>query len=114
MDFAPAPPAHHTRYWVFFDLRVFQLDRGGPAENIDCHLEAAILVVDLFHDAIEAGEVAIDDIHCLADLVVDRRRGRSASSSIWPRIRFTSFSDTGIGFLPEPRKPVTFGVDVTR
>ena len=40
--------------------------------------------------------------------------GRSTPSSIAPMMRATSFSETGIGLEPEPRKPVTFGVFLIR
>ncbi len=35
--------------------------------------------------------------------------GRSTPSSMAPMMRATSFSETGMGLVPWPRKPVTFG-----
>ena len=40
--------------------------------------------------------------------------GFSAPSSIWCRIASTSSRGSGDGRVPEPTKPVTFGVDFTR
>jgi hypothetical protein len=40
--------------------------------------------------------------------------GRSTPSSMAPMMRATSFSETGYGLEPEPKKPVTFGVFLMR
>src|SRR6478609_2456328 len=57
------------------DLRVFQLDRRGAAEDGDGDLEAGAAFVDLFHRAVEGGEGAVGHAHLLADLELDRGLG---------------------------------------
>src|SRR5690349_10361540 len=56
-----------------FDLAVFQLDRGGAAEDGDGDPQAGAFLVDLFHRAVEAGERAVGDADGLADLELDGR-----------------------------------------
>src|SRR6185312_7106325 len=57
----------------FFDLAVFQLDRGRAAEDRDRDAKARPLLVDLLDRAVEAGERAVGDAHGLADLEGDGR-----------------------------------------
>src|SRR5207249_6936272 len=65
---ATATPGSHL-----LDLRVFELDRGCPAENRHRDLDPRLLLVDLLDDAVERGERAVGDAHLLADLEGDRR-----------------------------------------
>src|SRR3954454_22844223 len=50
------------------DLAVFQLNRGGAAEDGDADLHPATLLVDFLDRAHEAGEGAIGHPHLLAHL----------------------------------------------
>src|SRR5690554_1155393 len=50
---------------LFFDLRELELDRRRPAKNKDANLQATLIVVDLFHHAIEIGKGTIDNTHGL-------------------------------------------------
>src|SRR6185437_2882788 len=55
------------------DLRVFELDRGRPAEDRHRHLEPRLLLVDLLGEAVERRERPVGHAHLLADLESDRR-----------------------------------------
>src|SRR6187401_1387614 len=50
------------------DLTEFQLHRCRAAENRDRHAQPALLVVHVFHRALEVGERAVLHPHHLADL----------------------------------------------
>src|SRR4051794_35191129 len=52
-------------------LPIFELDRGGPAEDGDGDLEAGARIVDFLDGAVERGERAIRDADLLADLEAD-------------------------------------------
>src|SRR6185312_10751709 len=55
------------------DLRVFELDRGRPAEDRHRHLEPRLFLVDFLDEAVERGERPVRHAHLLADLESDRR-----------------------------------------
>src|SRR6186713_230509 len=67
-DSRTAAPCSHL-----LDLRVFEFDRRGAAEDRDGDLDPRLLLVDLLDDAVERGERSIRDPHLLADLEGDRR-----------------------------------------
>ena len=96
------------------DLAVFQLDRRGAAEDRHGDAQAGPLLVDVLDRAVEAGERTVGDADVLADLEADR--GLRTLDALFDGAddALTSFSETGIGLEPEPRKPVTFGVFLTR
>src|SRR5438270_5889803 len=54
------------------DLRIFELDRRGAAEDRDRDLDPRLLLVDLLDHAVERGERAVGDPDLLADLEGDR------------------------------------------
>src|SRR5689334_3506051 len=56
-----------------FNLRIFQLDRGGATEDRDRDLETRALLVDILDQAVERGEGPVADPDLLADLKGDRR-----------------------------------------
>ncbi len=98
------------------DLAVLQIDRGGTAEDGHRDPQARRVLVDALDLAVEAGERAVDDLDGLADVEADGGFGRSTPSSTAPMMFWTSRSETGSGLVPPaaPRKPVTFGVFLTR
>src|ERR1700687_2730128 len=65
---ATATPGSHL-----FDLRIFELDRGRPAEDRHRDLDPRFLLVDFLDDAVERGERPVGDAHLLAHLEDDRR-----------------------------------------
>src|ERR1044071_5575877 len=62
-----------TLFSHLLDLGIFELDRGGAAEDRHRHLEPRLLLVDLLDHAVERGEGAIRDPPLLADIEGDRR-----------------------------------------
>src|SRR6185295_7262902 len=54
-----------------FDLLEFQFDRRGAAEDGDADFDAAAVEVELLDDAVEAGERAVEQLHRIADLIID-------------------------------------------
>src|SRR5690606_28039346 len=68
----PWPPPYWSssrrhRCLQFLHLAELELDRGGPAEDRDRDAQAALLVVHVFHIAVEVGERAFAHPHHLAD-----------------------------------------------
>src|SRR6267142_6579061 len=57
------------------DLREFQLDWSGAAEDRHCHFQARPVFVHFFYRAVERGERPIRDTHLLPDLECDRGLG---------------------------------------
>src|SRR5436190_13025007 len=55
------------------DLRKFQLDRRGAAEDRNRDLDARAAFVDLLDSAVERGERTVRDADLFADLERDRR-----------------------------------------
>src|SRR4051794_8045822 len=55
------------------DLRVFEFDRSGAAEDRHRNLAPRLFLVDILDDAVERGERPVRDPHLLADLEGDRR-----------------------------------------
>src|SRR5690606_32034016 len=69
----PWPPPYWSsscrhRCLQLLHLAELELDRGGPAEDRDRDAQAALLVVHVFHVAVEVGEGTFADPHHLADL----------------------------------------------
>ena len=91
-----------------------QLDRRLPAEDGHHHLQRAAVEVDLVDHAGEVVERPVDDL----DRSRPSRTRASASASPWPspparRSGRPPPAVSGVGFLPVPTKPVTFGVFLT-
>jgi hypothetical protein len=57
-----------------FDLAVFELDRGGAAEDRDGDLQALALFVHILDRPVEGGERAVGDLDGLADVEADGTR----------------------------------------
>src|SRR5204863_2201225 len=64
---ATATPGSHL-----LDLRVFELDRGCPAEDRHRDLDPRLLLVDLLDNAVERGERPVGNADLLADLEGNR------------------------------------------
>src|SRR5687768_3102820 len=58
-----------------FDLTVFQLHRGGAAEDRNRDLESGLFLVHFLDHAGEGGERTVVDPDLLSDLESDRRLG---------------------------------------
>src|ERR1043166_3930764 len=58
-----------------FDLLELELDRRRAAEDRDGNLDPALLEIELLDDAVEAGERAVENLHIVADLIVDADPG---------------------------------------
>ena len=67
MVFSPEPPTN-LRLGLFFDLGVFQFDRGTPAKNIDQHFKTCIFFINDFHRTFKGLEGTVDDFNFLADI----------------------------------------------
>src|SRR5262245_13148321 len=57
---------------ALLDLAELEFDRGGPAENADCHFQARAVLVDLFNRAAEGGERTVGYANLLAHFEDDR------------------------------------------
>src|SRR6056297_2421092 len=71
----PRPPRlpRLTSSGLFCDLCEFQFDRGLPAKDRHRHLQALIVLVDIFYHAVEILEGALVDLDLLTHLEVDER-----------------------------------------
>src|SRR4051812_42370161 len=89
-----------------FDLRVFQVHRGGAAEDGDGDAKARTLLVDAFHNAVEGGERAVGDLHLLAEIEGDGGLG--------PLDAFFHRADDALNFLFGDRHRLGAGAQEAR
>ena len=62
-----ARPLPHAYSVEFFDLRILQFDRGTPTENIDQHLQARMLFINVLNRAFKRLEMSINNFNLLAN-----------------------------------------------
>src|SRR6185369_5994789 len=68
-------PSPGNRLFHSFDLFEFQFHRRSAAEDGHGHLYAAAVEVEFLNDTVEAREGPVEDLHRIADLVIDMDLG---------------------------------------